>query len=531
MRAIIPCKDRNQWLKMRQVYLGEVIYNASDMAAYVGDSPYKTAYEAWLEKTGQKAPEDLSENVNILRGVEREPFIRQQIIEQNESWARFTYKQFDIYLFVNKEKKYNLGATLDLEFEVKSEDNPYNLKVGEHGIYEIKSVKETPQTFTEDKWTTAPPVYYQEQQYAQLMATGYTINILVAEFEKELENGSLEHNLRTYPPIKVDPSHLFEDQNVKSLDERLTKFAECVRTKTMPDKNVQGTDMEITFKADVVDLGSFYSNYEEVKSAVEVAVAPFKDLPVTAETEKEAKAQRAKLNKIRKSIEDKRLEVCRKWDEPKEIFNSKCKEIVSVVDGAISQIDTKLNDIETARISKKRAQIQALSEGLVNSMFQEKDSILAYFQQCGGVVYDTKWENRTVAKSAIEKDIQAQILNFMADFESLANFRADSELYNAMLMAYKKSRSLSAALQVKSELESARQIAQRAQEEQARSESPRPQNTIKVEDIQPNTEQKYTIGFEIFHVTKDQLSELNNYLKSRGISFKRTTVVKEANNG
>ena len=534
MRGLIPCKNREQWLKMRKHYLTRALLNASDMAAYVGDSPYKTAYEAWLEKTGQKEPEDLSENVNILRGIEREPFIRQQIIEENESWAKFTYKQFDIYLLNLAE--YALGATLDLEFEVTSEDNPYGFKVGEHGVWEIKSVKVTPQTFTEDRWISAPPVYYVEQQYAQLMCTGYNINILTAEFEREDEKGEVYYETRTYSPLRIQ-GKLFEDPNVKALHERLTKFSRCVDTMTAPDKNVQGTDAEIVFKADVVNLGSFYSNYEEVKSAIKLAVAPFKEMTITADNEKEGKAVRAQLNKAKKSIMDKCKEVCAVWDAPKLEFVAKCKDIAKEVDDAALTVDSSLKEIENNRIKNKKKDIEEIRSNVISELFLNQSSLLDYFNQCGGVTYDVRWENRGTSDSAIKKDIQNQIGNFKADFASMEVFNADKELYNAMLMAYKRTHSLSDALKTKTELENAREIAKRAQAEKVVEPAPEPVRSepipeptpIKAQPTFPSSEQKYTIGFEVYHVSKAQLAELSSYLKGNGISYKRTNVVKETN--
>ena len=532
MRGIIKCKGHDEWLKMRHKYLGRILYNASEMSVYVGDNPYKSAHEAWLEKTEQKPREDLSDNVNILRGMTREPFIRQQFIADNESWLRFSYHQYDIYFIQLVE--YVLGATLDLEAVVIAE-NPYNLPIGCHVIIEFKSVKVTPQTFHDGQWLQAPPVHYQEQQYAQLIATGYTADILHAEFEKEDENGEVYYETRTYAPIVVDQQNLFNDPNVAELHKRLTAFAQCVDQRKEPDKHVQGTDAEIVFKADA-SLGTFDSNYEEVKQAIALAVAPFKELVVTAETEKEGKSAKARLNKVRKSIEEKRLEVCRKWDEPKNQFNAKCKEIVALVDDAIRTVDKQLQDIENKRILVKCREIEELKSKIIASSFEEQSSLLDYFNQCGGVVYDSRWENRGTAKSAIEKDIQTQIAQFKADFDSIAVFKSDGELYNAMLMAYKRTRRLSDALSAKLELENAREIALKAQQERAMEkatdpepEIPRPvENPIMENHTQPNTESLYTIGFEVFHVTKSQLSSLNDYLKGNKISFKRTSVSKEA---
>lgn len=65
-----------QWLQARGQGIG-----SSDMATVVGLNPYRTRYDLWLEKTGQKAPEDLSDNAavyfgNVLEDVVAQEFAR-----------------------------------------------------------------------------------------------------------------------------------------------------------------------------------------------------------------------------------------------------------------------------------------------------------------------------------------------------------------------------------------------------------------------------------------------------------------------
>lgn len=74
----IPKREmsRDEWLKARGEGIG-----SSDMATIVGLNPYRTRYDLWLEKTGQKAPEDLSDNPavyfgNVLEDVVAQEFAR-----------------------------------------------------------------------------------------------------------------------------------------------------------------------------------------------------------------------------------------------------------------------------------------------------------------------------------------------------------------------------------------------------------------------------------------------------------------------
>ena len=63
MRVIDIPQKTPAWLQWRA---GGV--SASDAAAVLGRSPYKTPWRLWAERTGLVAPEDLSNNVHVQRG-------------------------------------------------------------------------------------------------------------------------------------------------------------------------------------------------------------------------------------------------------------------------------------------------------------------------------------------------------------------------------------------------------------------------------------------------------------------------------
>ncbi len=533
IKNIVHCNTREEWLAKRQSYDGDVLYNASEISAYIGDNPYKSAYTAWLEKTGQKAPEDLSSNENIQRGIEREPYIREHFIEENKKWLLTTYKPFDIY--VAKCKNYTIGATLDLEGVVLEENNPYKLPVGARVIVEFKSVLVTPQTFTEDNWKHNPPVYYIEQQYGQLMATLYTANILCAEFRHEQEGQEPWNEYITYSPVIIDPLMLYDDSNVKGIDERLQKFVQCVKTKTAPAKNVQGSNTEIVFTADY-SKAIVSSNKEEVIALITQELAFVETLEITEENEKEMREIRARINKMITSINQRRLEVKRELEKPIKQWDSDVKEITAVGDKALAFMDEHLKAIEDKRIENKKLFINGVISAEITASFVGQDGLLEYFNQCGGVIYDSRWENKGSANNAIKKDIKAQIQQFMEDFQVLSGFDSDSEIYNAMLRAYKVRRSLLDATEACRDVENTRRIAAQAKQEQAMKslfkepkESPRPEveTPVNTQPSLPSSEQLYTVGFTMFHVSRDDLANLSEYFRNNKISYKRTFYTKE----
>ena len=68
----------------------------SDIAVIMGLSPYKTAYQLWLEKTGQVEAEDISLLPHVQRGILNEPIALEKL--QAEVGMSFeANKQFNIY--------------------------------------------------------------------------------------------------------------------------------------------------------------------------------------------------------------------------------------------------------------------------------------------------------------------------------------------------------------------------------------------------------------------------------------------------
>jgi len=100
-------------------------------------------------------------------------------------------------------------------------------------------------------------------------------------------------------------------------------------------------------------------NFDEMKFEIEQSIEKYKNLVITEDTIKEGKADRAKLNKFKEAIEEKRKEIKRKWLEPYNDFEAKVKELVALIDEPLLQIDTVLKDFEEQRKCEKLKELHA----------------------------------------------------------------------------------------------------------------------------------------------------------------------------
>ncbi|OFC30626.1 YqaJ viral recombinase family protein [Acidithiobacillus caldus] len=136
--------SREEWLQWRHKGIG-----SSDAAAAVGKSPYTSPLALWLEKTGRKAAEDLSQKEAVRWGTLLEPLIAQAYAEQTGKKVRRVNA-----ILQHPEHPYLL-ANLDRVVEGG-------------GILEIK----TAGLRSQGLWEEGIPEHYRIQVLHQLLVTG-----------------------------------------------------------------------------------------------------------------------------------------------------------------------------------------------------------------------------------------------------------------------------------------------------------------------------------------------------------------------
>ena len=109
-------------------------------------------------------------------------------------------------------------------------------------------------------------------------------------------------------------------------------------------------------------------NFEELKGQLAESLALYTGLVVTEDGIKGAKEDRAKLNKLREALENKRKEVKRECMAPYTDFEAKVKELVGLIDQPIAAIDAQLKEYEEKRRADKRAAILEIYEETVGEL-------------------------------------------------------------------------------------------------------------------------------------------------------------------
>lgn len=204
-------RKRDEWLNGRKGGIG-----ASDAAAAAGLSPWKSAHELWLEKTGRKEPKDVSDSSAVIFGKNAEKWLRGLYLEEHPEYE-MEYHEFDI---IYQSERPWLMATLDGEITERG--------TGRRGVWECKTATLS-NGIQWEAWKGKIPQYYYCQILHQFLATGWEFVNLTAKL-KRLDGNSL---LQGYE---------FERKDVNSdlewLLEKETEFWAKVESDTEPERTL-----------------------------------------------------------------------------------------------------------------------------------------------------------------------------------------------------------------------------------------------------------------------------------------------------
>lgn len=144
-----PDGDREAWLEQRRKGVG-----GSDVAAIMGLSPYRGAYEVWAEKSGLIEAPDISNKPAVIWGNILEPVVGEHYAENHPD--REVRRLNAVCQSIERP-----WAQASLDYEVKDPELGW-------GVLEIKTAGQR----SEGKWDDGVPLFYQTQVAHYLSVTG-----------------------------------------------------------------------------------------------------------------------------------------------------------------------------------------------------------------------------------------------------------------------------------------------------------------------------------------------------------------------
>ena len=283
--------------------------------------------------------------------------------------------------------------------------------------------------------------------------------------------------------------------------------------------------MEFLIKTDLNAIPQAIDfNFEEMKAELTEKLTAYNALVVTEDSIRDAKADKAKLNKLRTAVEDKRKEVKKLCLAPYENFEKQCKEIVALIDEPIKSIDGQVAVFDQKLQDEKWEQITEYYQSEVKELLE-----LVPLER----IVSPKWKNKTESLESVCNGIGDRLDAIRTDLQTIEGL--GSEFQNEVTNTYLTDFNLSKAIAYKNHLEEhkrqmeemkARKIAESA-EKPAVVPTPQPE-PVKVEatpepaPVPAPAPQKpdpmYKVKFETVG-TKAQIIALREYMNANGIKY------------
>lgn len=256
-------------------------------------------------------------------------------------------------------------------------------------------------------------------------------------------------------------------------------------------------------------------NFEEIKSELAGKLQVYQNMVVTESGIREAKADRANLNKFKAALADSRKAVKAQWNQPLCDFEGKMKELEKMVDEPIGAIDRQVKAYDEAKKQDKRQQIERFFEGAVGDL----EEVLPLSK-----IWNDRWLNATYPMKDIEKEIVEHIRKTHSDIGIIVAMQLPC--CDQMLSTYLETLDMSRAMEEKHKYEQAQKAKAQAKQAEPAPSSPAEQPVAEAVVNTPQETAREAIpelrvlDFRVW-VTPEQMQALKAFLVQNHIRYGR----------
>ena len=204
----------------------------------------------------------------------------------------------------------------------------------------------------------------------------------------------------------------------------------------------------------------------------------------------EYKTIRANIRKVSNAIDEERKRIKKEYSAPLEAFEKDVKELTSMIDDVVNNLDVQIKSFDTKKREEKRIKIIQMINELELTQYET-------------LIFNEKWLNTTTSEKSILEELNT-IKTSIND--SLETLKTIAETPNELAeLEFEFKRTLNLANTISAYKAKKEAIKERLQ-------------TIKTEQIIDAP--KYSLKFEII-ATATQIEALKEFLNNNGIEFKR----------
>lgn len=237
--------------------------------------------------------------------------------------------------------------------------------------------------------------------------------------------------------------------------------------------------------------GAISFNYEELRDELLEKTSEYKTLAYTSDTIADAKADRAKLNKLKTALNDERIRREREFMSPFLEFKTQINDLIKIIDEPIAIIDKQVKEFDNIEKSAKQKDVELLFSTIPHPEWLEYKQI-----EC------TRWYNKSASILSVKEEIEGTITAIERDVANIEHFCPKPAV---ALQHYRKT------LDYTRSMEFGKMAADAEKKEESK---PTEVTSSSVE------EETKTISFEAV-LTRKTAKMLSDFMKANGIQFRR----------
>lgn len=273
--------------------------------------------------------------------------------------------------------------------------------------------------------------------------------------------------------------------------------------------------MELVLKSTELNLPAEIENLEALKAELLPMLEHYNSLVVTEDSIKAAKADKAKLNKLKTAIEDQRKAIKKQYLEPYNVLEAQCKEVVSLIDGPIEAINNQIKVFDDKEKEVKLAELTDIFNSVPHESWLTLEDVL-----------NPKWANKTEKIETLSNEIKASCQKFNDEYAQLEKLYENFPHKLAIIERFKSSKDFSQTMVYAKTLEyefekQQRESVENAQEQPSSSGGittlPEVQTGVNVQSEQ--NEGLVTGKFEVIG-TRSLIKALGQWMRENGVRFR-----------
>lgn len=150
-------------------------------------------------------------------------------------------------------------------------------------------------------------------------------------------------------------------------------------------------------------------NYEELKKELSDKVKVYETLVYTDDQIKNAKADRADLNRLKKALNDERIRREKEYMQPFNVFKAQIDEIIGIIDKPVALIDKQIKEYEEQQKAEKKKKIEEFFSAYPHPEWLKLSQI-----------WEDRWLNASVSLKRAQEEIDGHVDNIEQDIATLS---------------------------------------------------------------------------------------------------------------